>query len=58
LIESFPKGKSKPEQERILEEALPSCSEAIDPLVIEGLVKSMLDRIEACMLANGWQTRI
>lgn len=49
--------ESKSEQERILKEVLPSCWEAIGPSVIKGLVNSMPDRIEACIRANGWQTR-
>lgn len=49
--------QSKVEQERILKEVLPSCWEAIGLSIIESLVKSMPARIEACIRANGWQTR-
>lgn len=49
--------QSKVEQERILEEVLPLCWQALDQSVIESLVKSMPARIEACIAANGWQTR-
>jgi transposase len=49
--------RSKVEQERILTEVLPSCWEAIQPSIIESLVNSMPARIEACIRANGWQTK-
>ena len=49
--------QDKAEQERILTEVLPSCWEALDPLAIGSLVQSTPDRIEACIRANGWQTR-
>jgi hypothetical protein len=48
---------SKDEQERILKEILPLCWEALNPSLIESLINSMPTRIEACIAANGWQTK-
>ena len=49
--------QSKVEQERILEEVLPLCLQALNQSIIESLVESMPARIEACIAANGWKTR-
>ena len=49
--------QSKAEQERILKEILPLCWEALNPSLIESLINSMPVRIEACIAANGWQTK-
>jgi hypothetical protein len=49
--------QNKNEQERVLKEVLPLCWEVIDPLVIRSLIQSMPSRIEACIAAQGWQTR-
>jgi hypothetical protein len=49
--------QNKAEQERSLTEVLPSCWEALEPLLIRSLVQSMPDSIDARIHANGRQTR-
>jgi transposase len=47
----------KKEQKRVLIEILPRCWEMVDDLTMRACLESMPDRINACILANGWQTR-
>jgi hypothetical protein len=61
LVEQYPElsvATGKSEQDiRAMQEALQNCWEQLPGETFDALYESMVDRVEACIQANGWHTK-